>query len=146
MEYNNIIVLLTAKKYVIFICTLLVDLLTALWKQGGGDKPIMRKWTLPNSPEFQAKFDEVQQQLEELCGLDEFLTGISSKSKGQILRVAAIFHQLFSISPSSPNCSPSSELSAAAIKAAIDFVTLCGEHAALMGGRKGSSTPLSREF
>ena len=119
-----------------------MDLLSTLWKDGGGDKPVMRKWILPDSPEFQQKFDEIQQQLEELCGLDDFLTGVCSKAKGQILRVAAVFHQLFSIRLTEPNATPSQELSTAA----IDFVTLCGEQAAFMGGRKGASTPLSRKF
>lgn len=108
-----------------------------LWKEGGGDKPIMRKWTLPVSPEFQQKLDDIQQQLEELCGLDDFLNGVCSKSKGQILRVAAVFHQLFSVRLDKPNITPA-ELSSAAIKAAIDFATLCREQAALMGE---TSTP-----
>lgn len=123
-----------------------VDLLSTLWKEGGGDKPVIRKWILPVSPEFHQKFDEIQQQLEELCGLDDFLTGVCSKSKGHILRIAAIFHQLFCIRLNERNDTPSKELSSDAIKAAIDFVTLCGEQAALMVGRKGASTPLSRKL
>ena len=53
-----------------------------LWKDGGGDKPAQRKWTLGRN--FHKKFDRIQDELEELCGLDDFLTGVLSKSKGQI--------------------------------------------------------------
>ncbi len=42
-------------------------------------------WKLPNeSTKFKSKFDKIQGQLEELCGRDDLLTGVLSKSKGQI--------------------------------------------------------------
>lgn len=118
-----------------------VKLLTDLWIAGGGDKPKERTWTLPNScSEFQSKFDRIQAQLEELCGMDELLTGIVSKSKGQILRVAAIFNALFSLDPDHPL---QEELSFVAIKAAINFVEMCNEHTAIIGGRKNTLEPIA---
>ena len=55
-----------------------------------------------------------------------------SKSKGQVLRIAAVMHVLFHIE--NPNAIPS-ELSEAAVKAADCFVDLCLQHAAFLGGR-----------
>jgi hypothetical protein len=116
----------------------IVTLLTNLWKLGGGDKPLLRKWTLPQPcPEFELRYDEIQEQLQEMCGLDELLTGILSKSKGQILGVAAALNVLFA---TESIILPSQVLSIHAIKAAIDFVRVCGEQAALLAGRKGVSS------
>ena len=54
-----------------------VQLLKSLWLEGGGDKPVNRVFLLPkNSTEFEAKFDEVQKDLDDLCGMDDLLTGI----------------------------------------------------------------------
>lgn len=72
-----------------------------------------------------------------MCGLDELLTGILSKSKGQILGVAAALNVLFA---TESIILPSQVLSIHAIKAAIDFVRVCGEQAALLAGRKGVSS------
>ena len=64
----------------------IVNLLADLWLAGGGDKPAIRVWTLfHHCSEFQFRFDSIQEQLEELCGIDDLLTGFLSKSKGQIL-------------------------------------------------------------
>lgn len=117
-----------------------VTLLTTLWINGGGDKPKKRTWTLPRScSEFQTKFDSIQAQLEDLCGMDELLTGVISKSKGQILRVAAIFNALFSLDDDHPL---DENLSNVAIKAVINFVEMCNEHTAIIGGRKSTVEPL----
>jgi len=63
----------------------IVKLLADLWLTGGGDKPAVRVWTLPqHCSEFQSKFDSIQEQLEDLCGMDDLLAGLLSKSKGQI--------------------------------------------------------------
>ena len=52
-----------------------------------------------------------------------------SKSKGQILRVAATLHVMFHIN--TPLTIPDNE----AVKAAIDLVDVCIQHAALLAGR-----------
>ena len=117
------------------------DLLADLWLAGGGDKPAIRVWTLPqHCSEFQFRFDSIQEQLEELCGMDDLLTGLLSKSKGQILRLAAVFNALYSLDPSH---SLSTELSSSSVKAAINFVQVCNEHTAIMGGQKNITTALS---
>lgn len=57
--------------------------------------------------------------------------GMLSKSKGQVLRVAAVMHVLFHMSmPTIP-----SEISENAVKAADSFVDYCLQQAAYLGGR-----------
>ena len=53
-------------------------------------------------------------------------TGMLSKSRGQILRMAATMHLLFHWSNSVSN---------EALKAAQSFVKLCTQHAAFLAGR-----------
>ena len=121
-----------------------VDLLSDLWIEGGGSKPKLRVWKLPQEcSEFKEKFDMIQEHLAELCGKDELLTGVLSKAKGQILRAAAALHALFSIDPQHPR---SEELSSVSILAAINLIEVCNEHTALIGGRKGITAPVSGEF
>lgn len=60
-----------------------------------------------------------------------------SKSKGQVLRVAAALHYLFSVN--SPTSQVSDEISEEAILASINFVALCCQQTAFMAGR-GSIT------
>ena len=55
-----------------------------------------------------------------------------SKSKGQILRVAATFHVLFTLNT---EIEISSEISEEAIAASIKFVQLCCQQTAHMAGR-----------
>lgn len=55
-----------------------------------------------------------------------------SKSKGQILRVAAVLHVLFHLEQ--PDKIPP-EISVAALKAADNFVSVCLQHAAYIAGR-----------
>ena len=125
-------------------CYLTVELFQQIWTGGGGDKPILRDWRLPReSTKFKVKFDEIQGQLEELCGRDDLLTGVLSKSKGQILRLAAVFNALFSLDPSHPL---SNHLSDKAVEAAVNFVETCNEHTAIIGGRATVTDPLSREL
>jgi len=58
-------------------------------------------------------------------------TGMLSKSKGQVLRVAAVMHVLFHMSmPTIP-----SEISENAVKASDKFVDYCLQQAAYLGGR-----------
>ena len=59
-------------------------------------------------------------------------TGMLSKSKGQLLRVAAVMHVLFNLD--NPSDIPQ-EISEAAVKAADSFVELCLHHAAYIGGK-----------
>ena len=118
----------------------IVKLLTEVWKAGGGDKPTVQMWVMPSDcSDFQAKFDRVQEQLEDLCGMDDLLTGVLSKSKGQILRVAAVLNALFSMDA---DHTLMKELSSASIKAAINFVEVCNEHTAIIGGRKNTTEPI----
>ena len=99
--------------------------------EGGGEKLKLRKRDLPKEcPEFESVYDDIQEQLQEFCGL---LTGIRSKAKGQILRVAVTLNALFSIDSEH---FLTNELSSAAIGAAINYVKVCNEHVALLGGRK----------
>ena len=60
------------------------------------------------------------------------IQGMLSKSKGQLLRVAAVMHILFHID--SPDGIPE-RISENAVKAAECFVDLCLQHAAYLGGR-----------
>ncbi len=57
-----------------------------------------------------------------------------SKSKGQILRVAATFHVLFTLKDPA-ELEISSEISEEAIAAAIKFIQLCCQQTAHMAGR-----------
>ena len=64
------------------------------------------------------------------------ILGMLSKSRGHILRVAAVMHVLFNWE--NPHSIPST-ISVAAIKAADSLVGVCVQHAAYMGGRGGRS-------
>jgi pyruvate/oxaloacetate carboxyltransferase len=55
-----------------------------------------------------------------------------SKSRGQILRVAATLHVLFHMD--TPSDIPN-EISEDALKAAVDFVDVCTQHVAHIAGR-----------
>ena len=55
-----------------------------------------------------------------------------SKSKGQLLRVAAVMHVLFNLD--NPSSIPQ-QISEAAVKAADSFVDLCLDHAAYLRGK-----------
>ena len=63
--------------------------------------------------------------------------GMLSKSKGQILRVSACLHVLFHIE--TPMNIPD-VISTEAIKAAIDMVDVCLQHAAWTRGHKRDDT------
>ena len=55
-----------------------------------------------------------------------------SKSRGQILRVAAVLHVLFHFN--NPHCIPP-EISEQALKAALDFVEVANQHVAYLAGK-----------
>ena len=61
-----------------------------------------------------------------------YFIGMLSKSKGQILRVAAVLHVLFH--RDTPLNIPEN-VSEEAVKAAVNFVDLCLQHAAYLAGR-----------
>ena len=123
-----------------YLCTHTVTLLVTLWKDGGGDTPTQRNWILGrDNSHFHKKFDKIQ-ELEELCGLDDLLTGVLSKSKGQILPLAACMNALFSLDPLHPL---KAELSPTSIDASIDYVEVCIEHTSVMGGQKNTTSLLS---
>ncbi len=117
---------------------MIVELFQEIWTGGGGEKPKLRDWKLPHeSTKFKSKFDEIQGKLEELCGRDDLLTGVLSKSK------SAVFNALFSLDPNYPL---SDILSDKAVAAAVNFVELCNEHITIIGGRANVTDPLSREY
>lgn len=60
-----------------------------------------------------------------------------SKSKGQILRVAAVLHVLFSLDYCTDPQDIPSRISENALKGAENFVSVCLKHAAYMAGRGG---------
>ena len=113
-----------------------------MWTKGSVDRPKVRTWVLSRDSEvFQKKFDDIQDQLQDLCGTDDLLTGVLSKSKGQILWLAAFFNALFSLDPNHPFSD--NVLSTSSVKAAVNFVETCNEHTAKIGGRKTITEPLS---
>jgi len=59
--------------------------------------------------------------------------GILSKSRGQVLRVAAVLHTLFSIENEDKNVP--NEVSDVALKAAVDFVCASCQQTAYIAGR-----------
>ena len=59
--------------------------------------------------------------------------GILSKSRGQVLRVAAVLHTLFSIE--NENMNIPDEVSEAALKAAVNFVRVSCQQTAYVAGR-----------
>ena len=65
-----------------------------------------------------------------------------SKSKGQILRVAAVLHVLFQIDSTTAEeeVIPEDTISLKALKAAIDFTSTSIQHAAYIAGRTVIST------
>ena len=98
-----------------------------------GEHLLHRTWKLEKTCKvFTDKYDEIQKQLESICGRDELLGGLLSKAKGQILRVAATLHILFCLS--TPDDTPD-VISDAAVSAAINFVHVCCGHTSLITGR-----------
>ena len=53
-----------------------MELLERIWLGGGGEKPVDRTWLLlPDSANFEDKFNQTQDTLDEACGTDDFITG-----------------------------------------------------------------------
>ena len=98
-----------------------------------GSKPGMRTYTLESTcTSFKRKFDENQAALSILSGQDDLLSGMLSKQKGQVLRLAAIFHCLFTLDD---NTDIEYDLKEEDIDAAINFTEVCADHTSLMAGK-----------
>ena len=111
-----------------------MTLFSNLWKSGGGEDANLRVLQLPSGcKSFKEMFDTLQSYLKKLCGHDDFVTGILSKQKGQALRVAAVMNALFSLDD---KYKLKALIDEDAVKAAIDFVQVCGDHASLLSGRR----------
>ena len=61
--------------------------------------------------------------------------GLLGKSKGQIMRVATVLHALFGIQE---EYEFTVKVSDVAVKAALDLVNVCNEHAKIMTGRSNT--------
>ena len=110
-----------------------MTLFSNLWKSGGGEHANLQVLQLPSGcKSFKEMFDTLQSYLKKLCGHD-FVTGILSKQKGQALRVAAVMNALFSLDD---KYKLKALIDEDAVKAAIDFVQVCGDHASLLSGRR----------
>lgn len=114
--------------------------------------------------QFKDKYDRVQEQLQNLAVMDDFLAGkylckydnveckyiqlllqnvgMLSKSLGQIIRVALSLHILFYVDKDDPDIPD--VVSSEAITAAIDFVELCCQQTAYLAGRGDISVELQR--
>lgn len=116
-------------------------LFSELWKSGGGQDAKLRVLQLPSDCEcYRQMFDSLQGYLRKLCGRDDFVTGVISKRKGQVLRAGAIMNALFSLDD---KYTLQETINEAAVKAAIDFVQVCGEHATLLSGRRSLAEIIS---
>ena len=65
-------------------------------------------------------------------------TGLMGKSKGMMMRVAAVLHALFTIDQQN---TLTAELSAASVTAALNLVEVCNEHAKIFSGHSSASKP-----
>lgn len=111
-----------------------MNLFSTLWKCGGGENAKLQVLQLPSGCKaYKEMFDTVQGFLRKLCGYDDFVTGILSKQKGQALRVSAIMNALFSLDDKYPL---KASINEDAVKAAINFVQVCGDHASILSGRR----------
>ncbi|XP_065911094.1 uncharacterized protein [Dysidea avara] len=122
----------------------LIEVLHKVWIPGKTGIPKDRVFTIKEKSEvFVAYFDEVQEQLEALACMDDLLSGMLSKSKGQVLRVAAVLHVLSYIKVQNDDSAVETQqsdeiasvISESAIKAAVNFVSLCCQQTAYMTGR-----------
>ena len=64
------------------------------------------------------------------------ISGVLSKSMGQILRVSAVFHILFHLNKEIHSDNIDVIISESAIMAAIHFVEVCGQQVTFMAGRE----------
>ena len=71
--------------------------------------------------------------MQAFCEQDDLISGFLSKAKGQLLRIATCLHVLFKISTPNDIDETIDEL---ALKAAIDFIEVCCDHAFMITGRR----------
>ena len=71
--------------------------------------------------------------MKDFCGQDDLVSGFLSKAKGQLLRVATCLHVLFKVETPDSIDQAIDEL---ALKATIDFIEVCCEHAFMITGRR----------
>ena len=110
-----------------------MTLFSNLWKSGGGEDANLRVLQLLSGcKSFKEMSDTPQIYLMKLCGHD-LVTGILSKPKGQALHVAAVMNALFSLDD---KYKLKALIDEDAVKAAIDFVQVCGDHASFLSGRQ----------
>lgn len=86
--------------------------------------------------DFITKYNVIQKQLQDVCGRDDLVSGFLSKAKGQLLRVATCLHVLFNID--SPN-EVDEIIGEIPIKAGINFIEVCCQHAFSITGRHSAS-------
>ncbi|KXJ15408.1 hypothetical protein AC249_AIPGENE10238 [Exaiptasia diaphana] len=82
-------------------------------------------------PSYCRVFNEIQNKLKNIAGYDDMITGMLSKSKGQILPVAGVFSVLFEIGLENVT----EEITDVALAAAINFVELSCDHAFFLASR-----------
>ena len=82
-------------------------------------------------------FDSLERYLRKLCGHDNFVMGVTSKQKGQVVCAGAII-DVWMMSTYSGKL-----FYEAAVKAAIDFVQVCEKHATLLSGRRSLAEIIS---
>ena len=64
------------------------------------------------------------------------MIGLMGKSKGQVMRIAAVLHVLFCIDEDN---ALTPDISAKSVEAAIDLVAVCNEHTKIFAGRMNAS-------
>ena len=115
-----------------YVSAFSVQLFCRVYKLQDGTKNVKKYYVAEECATFRSKFDENQRMLSTVTGHDDLISGILSKQKGQILRVAAICHVLSELDVTAEH---SDILSHRDIAAAIDFVEVCSEHTCTIAGR-----------
>jgi hypothetical protein len=121
--------------------------MASLWRDKQTD---ILTFTLPEESQFGDYFDSLQKKNEKITVttfwynlvLHLFLTGLSSKSKSQVLRVAALFHILFF--DDLDDVMPPVVISSQSLSAAIDYVKTCCKHASFIAGRSKNDDEIEK--
>ena len=85
--------------------------------------------------DFVTKYNDIQKHLQAVCGRDDLVSGFLSKSKGQLLRVATCLRI------NSPN-TVDETIGEIPIKASINFIEFCCQHAFSITGRHHALQPM----
>jgi hypothetical protein len=114
-------------------CDIIVKKLSSLWRKKKVQQLDTCVFKLPEEMEsFRNKYDAIQDQLRDLAAMDDLMSGMLSKSMGQILRVGLSLHILFNLEK---DIDSMNTISTPAIDAAIDFVDICCQQTAFIAGR-----------